>query len=52
MYSGWGLLGTGPNHRANLTIGRTMTLIIQNIGNSIPGISEKKPIYNLSRIGM
>lgn len=52
MYSGWGLLGTGPNHQANLTIGRTMTLIIQNIGNSIPGISEKKPLYNISRFGM
>ena len=52
LYSGWGALGTGPNHRANLTIGRTMTLIIQNIGKSIPGISEKKPVLNIGRYGV
>ncbi|MFH0749082.1 MAG: hypothetical protein V1915_04105, partial [Candidatus Bathyarchaeota archaeon] len=52
LYSGWGLLGTGPTHRANLTIGRTMTLVIQNVGKSVPGISEKKPIFNLGRYGI
>ena len=52
LHSGWGLFGTGPNHRANLTIGRTMTLVIQNIGKSVPGISEKKPMWNLGRIGL
>ncbi|MCJ7632978.1 hypothetical protein MUP77_11380 [Candidatus Bathyarchaeota archaeon] len=52
LHSGWGLLGTGPLHRANLTIGRTMTLILQNVGKSIPGISEKKHLWNLGRIGI
>jgi len=52
MYSGWGVLGTGPNHRANLTIGRTMTLVCQNIGKSKPGISEKKPCLNAGRYGI
>ena len=52
VHSGWGLLGTGPLHRANLTMGRTMTLLIQNIGKSIPGISEKKHLWNLGRYGI
>jgi len=52
LYSGWGVLGTGPLFRANLTIGRTMTLIIQNIGKSVPGISEKKPLWNIGRYGI
>jgi hypothetical protein len=52
LHSGWGLLGTGPQHRANLSIGRTMTLVIQNVGKSIPGISEKKHLWNLGRIGI
>lgn len=52
MYSSWGVLGTGPTHRANLTIGRTMTLVCQNIGKSVPGISEKKPLWNLGRYGI
>jgi len=52
MYSGWGVLGTGPNHRANLTIGRVMTFICQNVGKSVPGISEKKPIWNMGRFGL
>ncbi|MFH0748992.1 MAG: hypothetical protein V1915_03640 [Candidatus Bathyarchaeota archaeon] len=52
LYSSWGLLGTGPNHMANLTIGRTMTLVIQNIGKSVPGVSEKKPLWNLGRYGI
>ena len=52
LYSGWGLFGTGPDHRANVTIGRTMTLVIQNVGKSVPGISEKKPLWNLGRYGI
>jgi len=44
LYSGWGLFGMGPNHLANVTIRRTMTLVIQNVGKSEPGISEKKPL--------
>jgi hypothetical protein len=52
IYSSWGALGCGPNHRASLTIGRTMTLVIQNIGKSIPGVSEKKPLWNLGRFGI
>ena len=52
LYSSWGVLGTGPFHRANLTIGRTMTFVIQNVGKSVPGISEKKPMWNLGRFGL
>ena len=52
LYAGWGLFGTGPNHRANTTIGRTMTLVIQNVGKSLPGVSEKKPSWNMGRYGI
>lgn len=52
MHCGWGLFGTGPMHRANLTIGRTMTLVCQNVGKSIPGVSEKKPQFNIGRYGI
>ena len=52
MYSSWGLFGTGPLHQANLTIGRTMTLVCQNVGKSMPGLSEKKPMYNMGRYGI
>jgi hypothetical protein len=29
-----------------------MTLVIQNVGKSIPGVSESKPIWNLGRYGI
>ncbi|MCJ7635179.1 hypothetical protein MUP77_22650 [Candidatus Bathyarchaeota archaeon] len=52
MYSSWGGIGTGPQHRANVTIGRTVTLCMQNIGKSVPGQTEKKPFFNIWRYGM
>jgi hypothetical protein len=52
LYTGAGVFGTGPYHRANVTIGRTMTLVCQNIGKSVPGESEKKPMWNLGRYGI
>ena len=52
MYNSWGAIGTGPQHRPNVTIGRTITLVIQNIGKSVPGISEKKPVFNVWRYGL
>lgn len=41
----WGCMGSG--FRANNTIGRALTLIITNIGGSIPGVSEKKPLSGM-----
>ncbi|MCJ7634576.1 hypothetical protein MUP77_19565 [Candidatus Bathyarchaeota archaeon] len=52
VYSSWAAIGTGPQQRANLTIGRTITLCMQNIGKSVPGISEKKPFYHIMRHGV
>lgn len=51
MYCDRGLLGSGPKQRANRTIGRTMTLVCQNIGKSIPGVSEMRMMWNLLRNG-
>jgi len=52
MASGWGYLAAGPDRRANMTIGRTVTLCLQNIGRSKPGVTEKKPLGHMTRRGM
>lgn len=36
--SGYGCLGTG--HRANLSIGRALRLVMRNVGGAIPGVSD------------
>lgn len=36
--SGYGCLGTG--HRANLSIGRAVRLVMRNVGGAIPGVSD------------
>ena len=36
--SGWGALG--PGHRANMSIGRALRLVMTNVGGARPGISD------------
>jgi hypothetical protein len=52
LASGWAYLASGPDRRANMTIGRAITLSLQNIGRSRPGITEKKPLDHINRRGM
>jgi hypothetical protein len=50
--SSWGLMGTGPAFRANVTIGRALSLCLTNIGGSLPGITEMKPTGAIFRHGL
>lgn len=36
--SGWGALG--PGHRANMSIGRALRLVMMNVGGARPGVSD------------
>jgi hypothetical protein len=47
--SGRNALGGGGENRANLTIGRALRLVVQNIGGAKPGFSEMATI-GLGRI--
>lgn len=50
--SGWGLIGTGPAFRANVTIGRALSLCLTTLGGSLPGITEMKPLGATFRHGL
>jgi hypothetical protein len=48
--SGFGALG--PGHRANMTIGRAIRLVMLNIGGAQPGISDMALLGHPGKLGM
>ncbi len=42
LSSGYGVMGPDPQHPAAAVIGRTIRLILQNIGGGVPGIGSMK----------
>ncbi len=46
--SGRGCLG--PNHRANLVIGRSVSLTLQNVGRAVPGLSSLSQLGSPSQL--
>lgn len=50
MESGFGLFG--PGNRANITIGRTITLVLFGIGGAIPGVGSFATFGNMTRRGL
>lgn len=42
LSSGYGLMGPDPQHPAAAVIGRTIRLILQNVGGGLPGIGSMK----------
>lgn len=49
---GQNALGVGSANRANLTIGRAVRLVVQNIGGAKPGFSEMATVGSPLKVSL